>query len=182
MGPTCQQILPDSHPETTGAHCPTNTTGTILSISRQQSYPRSIIHPIPNKMKITKMDASKQQAWTVLLESHLRSPKDGCRHKIKSIHPPPEQDLKELLFTTMNQETSASYLSVLRNKAELKRKLKTKEDHTNMAKSIIDDALHASSFQHPPTAPARSNQQARPKLVEIPETVKTLTEAETELP
>ena len=139
------------------------------------------------------MDASKQQAWTVLLESHLRSPKDGCRHKIKSIHPPPEQDhllttknrmilvLKELLFTTMNQETSASYLSVLRNKAELKRKLKTKEDHTNMAKSIIDDALHASSFQHPPTAPARSNQQARPELVKIPQTVKTLTEAEAEL-
>jgi len=50
--------------------------------------------------------------------------------------------LKELLFTTMNQETSASYLAVLRNKAELQRKLKTKEDHTNMAKSIIDDALH----------------------------------------
>ena len=42
----------------------------------------------------------------------------------------------------MNHETSASYLSVLRNKAELQRKLKAKEDHTNMAMSIIDDALH----------------------------------------
>ena len=49
--------------------------------------------------------------------------------------------LKELLFTTMNYETSASYLSVLHNKTELQRKLKAKEDHTNMAMSIIDDAL-----------------------------------------
>ena len=51
------------------------------------------------------------------------------------------QVLKQLLFTTMNQEPSASYLSVLRNKTELQRKLKAKEDHTNMARSIIDDTL-----------------------------------------
>ena len=41
----------------------------------------------------------------------------------------------------MNHDTSASYLSVLRNKTELQRKHKAREDHTNMAISIIDDAL-----------------------------------------
>ena len=49
--------------------------------------------------------------------------------------------LKELLFKTMDHDTSASYLSVLCNKTELQRKHKAKEDHANMAISIIDDAL-----------------------------------------
>ena len=63
----------------------------ILSISRQQNYSRNIIQPIPNKMQITNMNASKQQAWAALLESHLRSPKDRRRRKKKSIQPHPNK-------------------------------------------------------------------------------------------